>query len=291
MSSPAHSLRDAQGVGSVLKATGRLLAAHWLLTLKIIFGIFFPALLLGGGLLGAGGALFETMSSPGERLALTAVAAASVLIGVIVVMVGALVSGTGVLAIPRLDEEADAVTFANAWTLAKEHVTGILGVALLTAGAYLGVAALAFGLAIVLDAGVGLGALIGFIAVLTCLFLLFRGFMLAQGVVVIEGRSTLDAVSRAFSLGKGAFWQTTGIFVSLALLQMVGSQILQFPIRLMSSPAALLETAPWLLVPLLGYALLAFAAGILISTAISFAAVVQTYALKERSDAPFQQSS
>jgi formate/nitrite transporter FocA (FNT family) len=72
---------------------------------------------------------------------------------------------------------------------------------------------------------------------------------------------------------------------------MVGSQILQFPIRLMSSPAALLETAPWLLVPLLAYALLAFAAGILISTAVSFAAVVQTYALKERSDAPLQQSS
>ena len=170
-------------------------------------------------------------------------------------------------------------------------MTGILGVALLTGGAFLGVAALAFGLAIVLDAGVALGAFIGVLAAAFCFFLFFRGFVLAQGVVVIEGRSTLDAVSRAFSLVTGAFWQTTGIFVSLVLIQIVVTQILQLPIRLVSSPAALLETAPWLVVPLLAYALVFFAASLLISAAGSFAIVVQTYALTDRTEPPSPQES
>lgn len=294
MSSPSLSLRERRGVANVLKATAQLLLQHWTLILKVVFAIGLPFLLLGGGFIGLGAYWGGLAGGLNGSVALMKAEGLAMLAGVIVLLLGGGLSGGGILSIPHLHEKHDKVDFSEVWTLARARAFSVIGVGLLYGGTVFWILYILGGLGVGIAAGGGGWTELYIVMILAGLipgYLTCRGFILAPGVAVVENRTPLGAIHRAFSLVTEAFWQTTGLFVSLMLIGAVVTLTLQIPSRLVPSLSPLPDTAPWLVVPLLAYVLVLFLASALFSAAGSFAIVVQTYALKERTNTPSAKAS
>lgn len=289
MSSTSSSFREAYGVANVLKATARLLFKHWTLILKIFFGIMLPFVLLGGGFVGMGTYWMEGAIEWSGSVAFTTMAWLSVLAGVLILVTGSGLSGAGMLAVVRLEQEHGDADFSGVWRLAKAHAFSIIGVGVLYGVTLLVGGGVLFGILSGLDlsnvARLGIGGILCFLG---AAYLLFRGFILAYAVAVVENRAPISAISRAFALTKNAFWQTTGIFVVVGIVYGVGSRMLQAMVGqlvdVQGGGIGMAVGSGSMFVGVFAVLIGFMVTNSLLASLSSLAAMVQTYALKGRED-------
>ena len=154
------------------------------------------------------------------------------------------------------------LTLGQAWAATHGNRWRLIGLALLVTLAYVLVMAVAaapvVALAIVVDSPVPavlVGLLMILLLIVASLFLIVRLYLLAVPALMLEHTGVFGAFGRAWQLSSRQFWRLFGIWLLTALIAGFASQIVSFPISLVSSIVSVAAPDLYFLATIAGTAL------------------------------------
>ncbi|EGD41955.1 putative integral membrane protein [Nocardioidaceae bacterium Broad-1] len=154
------------------------------------------------------------------------------------------------------------LTLGQAWAATHGNRWRLIGLALLVTLAYVLVMAVAaapvVALIIVVDSPVPavlVGLLMILLLIVASLFLMVRLYLLAVPALMLEHTGVFGAFGRAWQLSSRQFWRLFGIWLLTALIAGFASQIVSFPISLVSSIVSVAAPDLYFLATIAGTAL------------------------------------